>query len=111
MTGWSEVVVKGLDSFLKLDLLRYLVFTRGVPAAPRQIAEDLGHGFGEVTRALKEFVALGLAVPCESDGIPRYALTTSPQARHAIEDLLHAWAGGRRPWTDSNGSSRKQEVA
>jgi hypothetical protein len=111
MTRWSEVVVKGLDSFLKLDLLRYLVFMRGVPVAPRQIAEDLGHTLAEVTKALGDFVALGIVVPCGSDGIPRYALTTSPQAHHAIDDLLHAWAGVQRAWTGSNGTSRDKEAA
>jgi len=77
MTGWSEMVVRGLDRFLKQDLRRYLIFMRGVPVAPRQIAEDLGHAVAEVTEALGNFVALGIAVPCGSDMIPRYALTTT----------------------------------
>ena len=91
MIAWSEVVVKGLDSFVKVDLLRYLCFMRGVPVAPRRIAEDIGRTVAEVTRALGDFIALGILVPCWSDGIPRYMLT--PQARDATEDLLDAWAG------------------
>jgi hypothetical protein len=65
------MVVRGLDRFLKHDLLRYLVFMRGVPVAPRRIAEDLGHAVAEVTYALGDFVVLGTVLPCESDGIPR----------------------------------------
>lgn len=71
MTGWSEMVVRGLDRLLKQDLLPYLVFMRGVPVAPRRIAENLGHAVAEVTDALGDFAVLGIVLPCERDGIPR----------------------------------------
>jgi hypothetical protein len=79
--------------------------------APRQIAEDLGHAVAEVMKAPGDLVALGIVVPCECDGIPRYALTTSLQARHALDDVLHAGAGVQRAWTGSNGASPDTEAA
>lgn len=111
MTRWPVVLVKGLDSFLKLDLLRYLVFTRGIPVAPAQAAKDLGYGAAEVMKAFRDFVALGIAAPCGADGLPRFALTNSPGARRAIDDLLASWAGLQRASIGSNGAGPDRDAA
>lgn len=96
MSDWRAGLLKGLDGFLKLDLLRYLFFARGKPVAAIQAAEDLGCDIPEVAEAFRDFVALGIVDSCWQDGGPRFRLTRSPEARRAIDDLLNSWAGLQR---------------
>ncbi len=111
MMPYSDTLIKGLDSFLKLDLLRYLVFARGKPVAPSQVADDLGYNVADVMKGLREFVALGFAAQCGQDGSALFALTASPDARRAIESLLSAWAGLQRATSDPVDYPLEKEAA
>ncbi len=98
MKRWDCELVKGLDSFLKLDLLRYLAGAGAPPVTPAQVADDLGYGETKVRQALRDFIALGIVATCWRDGAPRFVLAAPPPARRAIDRLLNSWAGLRRTW-------------
>ncbi len=111
MMRWDCELVRGLDSFLKLDLLRYLVAAGGKPVAPAQVAEDIGHNVTDVTNAFRGFVALGIVATCWRDGAPRFVLAAPPPARRAIDRLLSSWAGLRRTWPAPEGDGPPKEAA
>lgn len=96
MTRWDVVLVQGLDSFVKVDLLRYLVVTEGTPIAPVHAAKDIGYGVTDVMKALRDLVALGIVASVWRDGAPRFVLAAPPKARRTIGRLLDSWAGLHR---------------
>lgn len=111
MTRWDCELAKALDSFLKLDLLRYLVVTEGEPVAPAQVAKDIGYGVTDVMKALRELVALGVVASVWRDGAPRFVLAAPPKARRALGRLLSSWTGLRRAWPAPEGAGPPGEAA
>lgn len=96
MSNWPVVLVKGLDSFRKFDLLRYLAEAGGRPVTPAQAAGDLGYSQAEVVQALRDLVGLGIVASSWRDGGSRFMLAAPAGARRAIDDLLSSWVGARR---------------
>ncbi len=111
MRRWSVALVEGLDSFLKLDLLRSLVSAGGRPVSPPQAARELGYSEAEVRRAFRDFVALGIVGSCWREGGPQFVLAASPGARQAIDRLLNSWAGLRRTWPSAGDAGADGEAA
>ncbi len=111
MTRWPVLLVKGLDSFLKLELLRYLVRAGGQPVTPARAAEAIGYDVTDVAKALRDFIALGIVASRWRDGSPHFVLDAPPTARSAIDRLLNSWAGLRRTWPGPNGDGPSEEAA
>lgn len=111
MTRWPVVLVKALDSFLKLDLLRYLVGSSRRPVSPAQAGADLGYAQTDVMKALRDFAAIGIVASCWRDGAPRFVLAAPPEARRAVDRLLMHWAGLRRPWPRPENGGPPKEAA